>query len=55
MMRRLLGPSGKTVLRAGFSIAYDNEGLESFFGVAPGKPGLLAGSTIVKLREPRPI
>src|SRR5579864_2725559 len=38
MMHHLFGGSGKTVLRAGFSIAYSREGLNSFFGIAQGNP-----------------
>ncbi len=40
IMHRILGAPGKTVLRAGFSIAYSNEGLDSFFGVSQTNPGL---------------
>jgi len=38
MMHRIFGSAGKTVLRAGFSIAYSREGLNSFFGIAQGNP-----------------
>jgi hypothetical protein len=39
MARHLFGAAGKTVLRAGYSIAYDNEGIDAFFGVAQTNPG----------------
>jgi len=45
MMHHVFGASGKTVLRAGFSIAYDREGLESFFGIAPSNPGYTGSQT----------
>jgi hypothetical protein len=45
MMRHVLGAPGKTVLRAGFSVAYDREGLNSFFGIAPGNPGYTGSQT----------
>ena len=45
MMHHLLGAPGKTVLRAGFSIAYSREGLESFFGIAPGNAGELGAQS----------
>jgi hypothetical protein len=38
VMHHLFGGSGKTVLRAGFSLAYSREGLNSFFGIAQGNP-----------------
>ena len=39
MMHRLLGAPGKTVLRAGFTIAYSREGLSSYFSLAQSNPG----------------
>jgi len=33
LARHIFGAAGKTVLRAGYSIAYDNEGLDAYFGV----------------------
>jgi hypothetical protein len=33
------GNSGNTVFRAGYSIAYDREGLNNFAGIAQGNPG----------------
>jgi hypothetical protein len=39
VMHHMFGAAGKTVLRAGFSIAYDREGINSFFGIAPGNNG----------------
>ncbi len=38
VMHHIFGGTGKTVLRAGFSIAYSREGLNSFFGIAQGNP-----------------
>ena len=37
--KKLFGEQGKTVIRAGYSIAYSREGLEAFFGVAQDNPG----------------
>jgi hypothetical protein len=34
MLRHVLGGPGKTVIRAGYSIAYSREGINSFFGIA---------------------
>jgi len=39
MMHHLMGAPGKTVLRAGFSIAYSREGLNSFYGISQSNPG----------------
>ena len=36
MMRHVFGAPGKTVLRAGFSIAYDREGLAAFSSIVQG-------------------
>ena len=38
-MKHLLGGAGKTVLRAGYNIAYSREGLASFSSLAGGNPG----------------
>ena len=45
MMHHLLGAPGKTVLRAGFSIAYSREGLSSFFSVVQGNNGFSGSQT----------
>ena len=45
MARHIFGAAGKTVLRAGYSISYDNEGLEAFFGVAEDNPGYFGSQT----------
>jgi hypothetical protein len=45
MARHLFGAAGKTVLRAGFSVAYDNEGIDAFFGVAQDNPGYFGSQT----------
>jgi hypothetical protein len=45
MARHLFGAAGKTVLRAGYSIAYDNEGINAFFGVAQDNPGYQGSQT----------
>lgn len=42
MLKHVLGGPGKTVLRAGYSIAYSREGLNSFFGISEGDPGYFA-------------
>jgi hypothetical protein len=39
MLKRLTGEQGKTVIRAGYSIAYGREGLDTFLGVASDNPG----------------
>jgi len=39
LARHILGAPGKTVLRAGFSIAYSREGLNSYFGITQGNAG----------------
>jgi carboxypeptidase family protein len=39
LARHIFGAAGKTVLRAGYSIAYDNEGLDAYFGVTQTNPG----------------
>src|SRR4029077_11555473 len=46
MMHRILGGPGKTVLRAGFSIAYSREGLNSFFSIASSNPGPTGSQTV---------
>ncbi len=38
-MKQLLGSAGKSVLRAGYNIAYDREGLANFSSLAAGNPG----------------
>jgi hypothetical protein len=43
--RHLFGAAGKTVLRGGFAIAYDREGLNAFFGVAQDNPGYFGNQT----------
>jgi hypothetical protein len=45
LAHHIFGASGKTVLRAGFSIAYSREGLDSFFGVAEDNPGQTGSQT----------
>jgi hypothetical protein len=46
IMHRLLGAPGKTVLRAGFSIAYSREGLNSFFSIADSNPGPFGAQSV---------
>jgi Carboxypeptidase regulatory-like domain len=46
MLHHLLGAPGKTVLRAGFSIAYSREGLESFFSIAQSNPGFAGAQSV---------
>jgi len=45
LARHIFGAAGKTVLRAGYSIAYDNEGINAFFGVAEDNPGFNGSQT----------
>ena len=45
-MHYLFGATGKTVLRAGFAIAYSREGLNSFTGIAQGNPFTGAQSSV---------
>jgi len=46
ILHHLLGAPGKTVLRAGFSIAYSREGLESFFSIAQSNPGFTGRQSV---------
>ncbi len=46
MAHHLFGAAGKTVLRAGFAIAYSREGLNSFTGIAQGNPFTGAQSSV---------
>ena len=45
MIRHILGAPGKTVLRAGFSIAYDREGLAAFSSIVQSNPGFTGAQT----------
>lgn len=46
MFKHLLGEQGKTVIRAGYSIAYGREGLDTFLGVASDNPGQEGSQTM---------
>ncbi|MGH9395023.1 MAG: TonB-dependent receptor domain-containing protein, partial [Terriglobales bacterium] len=39
LLQSLFGANGKSVLRAGYSIAYDRQGLSEFTSMAPSNPG----------------
>ena len=43
MLKHVLGGPGKTVIRAGYSIAYSREGLNSYFGISQSNPGYFGG------------
>ena len=47
VMHKIFGASGKTVLRAGYSIAYSREGLNSYFSIAQGNPGFTGAQSSV--------
>jgi hypothetical protein len=39
LLKKFFGGSGKTVLRAGYSISYTREGVNNWFSIAEGNPG----------------
>ncbi len=45
MLRRLVGDSGKTVLRGGFSMAYVREGTNTFLSIMAANPGQTIDAT----------